>query len=44
MGIHCREAEHKEEQKMSDCVNVYEAKTCNIDSYAEILKTRPPCI
>ena len=44
MGVYCCKTETKEEQTLSDCVNVHEAKTCTIDSYNEFLKTRPPCM
>ena len=44
MGICCCMTENKEEQHISECVNVYEVTTCTIDSYNDILKTRPPCM
>ena len=44
MGVYCCKTEDKEEQKMSECVNVYEKKPCTLDSYNDILKTRPPCM
>ena len=44
MGVYCCKTENKEEQQISECVNVYEAKTCTIDSYDDILKTQPPCM
>ena len=44
MGTYCCKTENEEEQKLSECVNVYEAKTCTIDSYNDILKPRPPCM
>ena len=31
-------------KQIFEFVNVYEAKTCTIKSYTEILKTRPPCM
>ena len=44
MGVYCCETEDKEEQTLSECVNVYEAKPYTLDNYNDILKTRPPCM
>ena len=40
--VYCCKTEDKEEQKLSECVNVYEPKPYTLDNYNDILKTRPP--
>ena len=44
MGVYCCKTENKEEQNMSECVNVYETRFCNQDNNIDILKTQPPCV
>ena len=44
MGIYCCKTENKEEQKMSECVNVYETRLFNQDNDIDILRTQPPCV
>ena len=44
MGIFCCKTEDKEEQKVFECVNVYETKLCTLENYNDILQIRPPCM
>ena len=44
LTVYCCKTEDKEEQTISECVNVYETKPYTLDNYNDILKTRPPCM
>ena len=44
MGVYCCKTEDKEEQQISECVNVCETKPYTLENYNDILKTRPPCM
>ena len=44
VGVYCCKTENKDEQQMSECVNVYETRLCNQDNNIDILKTQPPYV
>ena len=44
LTIYCSTSEDKEEQKISECVDVYETNSYTLGNYSDILKTRPPCV
>ena len=43
MGIYYCKTENKEEQTISECVNVFETRLFNQDNHIDSMKTQPPC-